>query len=228
MNLYPVNLNIQGKTCVIVGGGEVALRKIGPLLSCGARIVLISPIVVSDIEKMASLQQIRWINRGYKPGDLQDAFLVFAATDSREVQQAVVEEAEGKGILVNSADDPAACSFQVPARVRRGNFLLTVSTGGGSPALAAKLRRELAEEYGEEYQQFVELLARIREKVVDDGNSSEAHKQLFEKVLELNILEFLRDGDWKGLRQGLENILPDEIDVEDLLRAIRFFNGASK
>ncbi len=222
MNLYPVNLDINGRRCLIIGGGEVAARKIGPLVSCGAKVTVVSPKVVPVIEKLADGGKIIWHDRAYRKGEIDDAFLVFAATDNREVQRAVLAEAAEKGILINSADDPAASSFHVPARVRRGNFLLTVSTGGGSPALAAKLRKELEAEYGKEYQQLVELLAHIRKIIVTDGQSCHSHKILFEKLLQLNILAQIREEDWPALQEELQAILPEDIDVGHLIDSIQF------
>lgn len=220
MDLYPVNLNIVGRTCVIIGGGGVAIRKAGPLVECGARVVLISPEVASPLEKMAELGKLDWHARRYRQGDLRGAFLAFAATADPGVQQAVAAEAKREGVLLNRADAPDACSFQVPARVRRGDFLLTVSTGGGSPALAAKLRRELAEEYGEEYKQLVDLLAAIRRRVVADGQTCESHKILFEKLLQLNILARIRAENWSVLEEELMEVLPRDVDVEELIKRI--------
>ncbi len=221
MNFYPANLDINGRHCLIIGGGEVAARKIGPLVSCGAEVTVVSPKVVPVIKKLAAGGKIIWYDRAYRQGDLNNAFLVFAATDNREVQCEILAEAAEKGILINSADDPAASTFHVPARVRRGNFLLTVSTGGGSPALAAKLRRELEVEYGKEYQQLVELLAHIRKIIVTDGQSSASHKILFEKLLQLNILAQIREEDWPALQEELQAILPEDVDVGHLIDSIR-------
>jgi precorrin-2 dehydrogenase/sirohydrochlorin ferrochelatase len=104
---------------------------------------------------------------------------------------------------------------------------LTVSTGGGSPALAAKLRRELAEEYGEEYKQFVDLLAMIRQRVVADGQTSESHKILFEKLLQLNILARIRKENWSVLEEELMEVLPKDVDVKELIRCIRGIDDIS-
>ncbi len=220
MDLYPVNLNIKDATCIIIGGGEVARRKIGELLSCKAKVIVISPEVGPAILNLAQLGRIVWHARCYQRGDLRGAFLVFAATDNREVQQDVAAEAEENKLLFNSVDDPDACSFQVPARVRRGDFLLTVSTGGGSPALAARLRRQLAAEYGKEYQQLVDLLGQIRKIIVADGKTSDEHKILFEKLLHLNILDRIRKQQWSALEDDLREVLPNETNVKDLLLSI--------
>jgi precorrin-2 dehydrogenase/sirohydrochlorin ferrochelatase len=221
MDLYPVNLNINGSTCIIIGGGGVARRKIGELLSCKAKVIVISPEVGPAIMRMVQSERIVWHARCYQRGDLHGAFLVFAATDNREVQQNVAAEAKEAKILFNSVDDPSACSFQVPARVRRGDFLLTVSTGGGSPALAARLRRQLAKEYGDEYKQLVDLLGRIRKIIVADGKTSESHKILFERLLELDILGRIHKQEWSALANDLREVLPTETHVEELINFIK-------
>jgi precorrin-2 dehydrogenase / sirohydrochlorin ferrochelatase len=221
MALYPVNLNIKDSTCVVIGGGEVARRKIGELIACKARVIVISPTVGPAISNMVTLGKIQWHARSFQRGDLEDAFLVFAATDNHDVQRKVAEEARERKILFNSVDDPEGCSFQVPARVRRGDFLLTVSTGGGSPALAAKLRRKLSLEYGKEYQQLVELLGRIRKHIVADGETSETHRVLFEKLLQLNLLERIGKREWSALESELQELLPETINVQDLISSIQ-------
>jgi precorrin-2 dehydrogenase / sirohydrochlorin ferrochelatase len=221
MNLYPVNLNIKDAACVIIGGGEVARRKIGELLSCQAKVIVISPEVGPAILNMAQLGRIVWHARGYQRGDLSGAFMAFAATDNRQVQQEIAAEARESKILFNSVDDPEDCSFQVPARVRRGDFLITVSTGGGSPALAAKLRRQLALEYGKEYKQLVDLLGQIRRIIVVDGKTSESHKVLFERLLDLNIINRIRKKEWSALASDLREVLPGDTNVENLIASIK-------
>ena len=221
MDLYPINLNIANRLCLVIGGGDVAVRKIKELSSCGARVVVVSPEVLPAVERMAEKKEIEWLAREYLPGDAEDAFLVFAATDNRAVQEEIAAEAEERNILFNSVDDPEVSSFHVPARVRRGNFLLTISTGGGSPALAAKLRKHLDAEYGSEYQQFVDLLAAIRKQIVADGKGSASHKILFEKLLQLNILTQIREQDWCALENDLRATLPKELDISELLEPMR-------
>ncbi|HKJ65359.1 MAG TPA: bifunctional precorrin-2 dehydrogenase/sirohydrochlorin ferrochelatase [Desulfopila sp.] len=221
MKLYPVNLNIEGKSCLIVGGGEVAARKIASLLSCGATVRVVSPECGPKIKTLAKNGVVQWLRRTYRSSDLDGAFLVFAATDNAEVQRLIVDEAKAKNILVNSADDPVSCTFQVPAKVRRGNLLLTVSTGGGSPALAAKLRRQLENAYGLEYQLLVDLLGRIRREIVADGKTQASHKAVFEKLLQLNLLQSIRQGDWPKLQEELGVVLPKDIDIDALIDSMQ-------
>ena len=143
MSLYPVHLAIEGQLCLVIGGGSVATRKVESLLPCGAVIRVISPAAGCRILELAEAGLLEWQQRNYHQGDLQGAKLVFAATDSQDVQDRIVREANGSGILVNVVTRPEACTFQVPASLRHGDLLITVATGGGSPALAARIRQEL-------------------------------------------------------------------------------------
>jgi len=220
MPLYPVNLKIQNRYCLVIGGGEVAARKVIPLLACGAKVRVISPTACDSIRNLVESRKIEWCRRGFRSGDLQGAFLVFAATDNSEVQRQVIAEARAHDILLNSVDVPEACSFQVPAMVRQGDFLLAVSTGGGSPALSAWVRKRLAGEYGVEYGLLVDLFASIRSKVIGDGGSPCSHKRVFESILETDVLSCLRDRDWQALQIELAPILPKTIDIAALVADI--------
>ena len=155
---YPVFLDLEGRRCVVVGGGEVANRKARKLLQARAEVVVISPQVRPELESVAV--EVR--NRPYEEGDLEGAFLAFAATDSREVNAAVAREAHARGILVNVADRPSEGSFAVPSVLRRGRMQVAVSTGGASPALARRIRGELEGIFGPEWAGLVEELAAAR------------------------------------------------------------------
>lgn len=206
---------------MVVGGGEVATRKVHELLACEARVVIVSPELSDGLQKLFEGDQLVWRKKKYSTDDLDGASLVFVATNDHQTQQVVLEDTRTSGILVNSATDPKGSTFHVPARLRRGDFLLTVSTGGGSPALAAKIRKELETAYGMEYQLLVKLLAKIREQVVEDGESQRAHGLLFKKLLDLDILNLIRNEEWEVLRKDLEGILPPGVNAEEMLRSIQ-------
>ncbi|HQO39553.1 MAG TPA: bifunctional precorrin-2 dehydrogenase/sirohydrochlorin ferrochelatase [Spirochaetota bacterium] len=145
MKLYPVMINMTGKSAVIIGGGEVAARKLGDLLDSGARVKVVSPVFNDEIIAAAGEfpLSVELVNRKYIKGDLDSAMMVFSATNDPEVNHEVFLEAESANILINAVDDPPNCSFYVPSFVRRGDLLFSLSTGGASPAMAARLRREL-------------------------------------------------------------------------------------
>ena len=140
---YPVYLNLRGRRCVIVGGGTVAEGKIGRLLESGAEICVVSPDATPGIRQFVSEGAVRWEQRKYCPGDLEGAFIAIAATNVREVNRRIFEEANDRGVMLNAVDDPPNCSFIAPSIVQRGPVTLAISTGGVSPALARKLRESL-------------------------------------------------------------------------------------
>ena len=212
-SLYPVNLDIGGKRCLVVGGGPVAARKVKALLICGGEVRIISPQASDLIARLAEAGEIEWLKRAYRGGDAKDAFLIFGATDDPVVQQQIAEDAARYHVLLNSAYDPELSDFHVPAKIRRRDFVIAVSTGGGSPALALLLKEQLANEYGEEYGVLVELMARIRRQVVTRNSVAEENKALFKAVLELPVLECIRHQDWAGLQHQLTIVLPEEIDA---------------
>jgi precorrin-2 dehydrogenase/sirohydrochlorin ferrochelatase len=165
MKLYPIFLNITNRKVVIIGGGEVALRKIRDLLKAGARISAISPVFHQDILKLSDEHgdNLELIEREYREGDLFDTSLAFSATDDPEINRRVFDEAEKKNIFINSADDPPNCSFIVPSSSQRGDLILALSTGGASPAMSARLRRELESHIPDNIEKILEVLREARE-----------------------------------------------------------------
>lgn len=165
MKYYPVNLNLQDRRVLVVGGGVVALRKVKGLLLAGAKVRVIDPHPSVAIVRLERSGKIRLMRRRYQRGDLHGVALVIAATNDEEINRRVSCEADENGILVNVVDRPELCSFIAPAVVRRGDFLLTVSTGGASPGLAKGIRQELEKVFGPEYGLLVKRLGRIRDRM---------------------------------------------------------------
>ena len=199
--LYPAMLRIARRRCVVVGGGRVAGRKVAPLLEAGATVLLIAPSCGPELEALAKQGRVRWEPRGYRSGDLEGAALAFAATDSPAVNAAVAAEAETRDIPVNVADDPAASTFHVPAVVERDGLVLTVSTGGRSPAFARRLRLELEALLSPERLALLELYAELRASLGEqdlrpDGVDWEAADE--------RALELLRAGRPDQARQVLK------------------------
>lgn len=156
--LYSIFLDLSGRRCVVVGGGEVANRKVRKLLQARAEVLVISPEVKPEIESMAV--EVR--RRPYENGDLEGAYLAFTATDSRKVNSAVSQEARERGIFINVADKPSEGSFTLPSTLRRGGLQVSVSTGGASPTLARSIRGELEKQFGTEWAGLIEKLRRRR------------------------------------------------------------------
>ena len=156
--LYPIFLDLSGRRCVVVGGGEVANRKARKLLQARAEVVVISPGVKPELESVAT--EVR--RRPYEAGDLEGAYLAFAATDSREANAAVVREAKERGIPINVVDRPSEGDFALPSVLRRGRLQVAVSTGGASPTLARRIKGELEDIFGPEWAGIVEELRAAR------------------------------------------------------------------
>jgi siroheme synthase-like protein len=167
--LYPIFLDLSGRRCVVVGGGEVANRKARKLLQARAEVVVVSPEVRPELESVAS--EVR--RRPYEDGDLKGAYLAFAATDAREVNAAVAREAKERGIPVNVADRPSEGDFALPSTLRRGRLQVAVSTGGASPALARRIKGELEGVFGPEWAGLVEELRASRLEGAPPGEALE-------------------------------------------------------
>jgi precorrin-2 dehydrogenase/sirohydrochlorin ferrochelatase len=191
-NLFPVNLNLHGRKCLVVGGGSVAERKVKSLLQCGAEIWIVSPEFASELEKLAGQNKINLIHRHYDTEDLQNCFLVVSAADDPSVNSRVADDCFARNIPVNVVDDPARCSFTVPSVLRRGSLCIAVSTGGNSPLLARKIREEMEELFGPEYARFLELMGEIRSKVIRDIPDIQTRRMVFECLINSDILELIR------------------------------------
>lgn len=200
---YPVNLVLEGRRCLLVGGGRVAVRKAEGLVACGAIVTVIAPEVDPGLASLPVTVE----RRPYAAGEAGNGGyrLVLTATDDAEVNQAVHDDAEAAGVWVNSADDPDRCTFTLPAVVRRGPLLLTVSTGGHSPAVASWLRGRLSEEYGPEYEVLVALLAEEREAILAEGRSTEG--LAWQKALDSDMLSLIRGGLISEARNRLKTCL---------------------
>ena len=159
---YPVALDLRDRLCLVVGGGPVAEAKVEGLLEAGARVTVVSPEVTEPLAAWAIDGRIIHRPHDYRADDLDGQQLVFSATDRRKVTEAVAAEARRRGLWVNAADDPAFCDFLLPSVLRRGRLVVAVSTGGASPALAARVRRDLEAYFAPEYDELVELAAEVR------------------------------------------------------------------
>lgn len=194
MPFYPVNLQITGKPCVVIGGGAVAERKVIALLKAEAAVTVFSPKMTTALSRLVQAQHIRHVDRLYRQGDLAGFFLAVCATDDARINKQAAKEAAGRGILVNVADDPDAGNFNVPAQVTRGDLLITVSTGGKSPALARLLRQELADCYGEEYGIYLDIVAEIRAEMKDRLASAKEREQFWRESFDQEAMRLLRQG----------------------------------
>ncbi|WP_337999080.1 bifunctional precorrin-2 dehydrogenase/sirohydrochlorin ferrochelatase [Desulforamulus hydrothermalis] len=203
--LYPIFVKLAGRLCLVVGGGQVAERKVGSLLECGARVIVVSPEVTPAIKEWADQGKLELRRRAYHTSDLAGVFLVFAATNRSEINRQVTEDCLARNLAVNVADDPDACNFYVPSVIRRGKLAIAVSTGGASPALAARIRRLLERQFGPEYQEFMEILADVRSQVLQDVTDIEQRRKIFSHLVESDIIELLRNKEYDQVKERIKN-----------------------
>jgi precorrin-2 dehydrogenase / sirohydrochlorin ferrochelatase len=217
MRYYPVQLDIRGRRCLVVGGGGVGTRKVETLLSCGARVTLVSLEVSDKLRRLSNRGDITLRERAYAASDLEGVFLVIGATDDEDLNRRISTDAAAFNVLCNIADRPEKCNFILPAIVQRGDLVLTVSTSGKSPALAKKLRTELERQFGEEYALLLKLMGAIRRRLLAEAHAPEAHKPIFEKIVHSDILSWIREGRMAEINRLLAEILDGGWRAEDLI-----------
>jgi precorrin-2 dehydrogenase len=209
MAYHPIFLNIDGKPCVVIGGGVVAERKISSLLDGGAKVTVITPEVTPGIDELFRSRRITLYRRLYEDGDLKGHLIAYSATNRRGINRAVQGEARREGVLLNVVDDPGLCDFITPALVQRGALLLAVSTSGKSPAMARRVREQLEALFGEEYAPFLELIGAIRMKLLKKRGDSVIFNRMYERLIDSPLLEWLREGKVKEINAFLDNLLGD-------------------
>jgi len=194
MSLFPVFLKLTGRPCLVVGAGRVGELKIESLLAAGAAVKVVAPEATEAVAQWARAGKINWQPRRFEPSDLHGVFLVVVATSSRELNDSIYREAQGRGVLCNVVDDPPHCDFYYPAVVSRGELQIAISTNGQSPALAQRLRRELEQQFGHEYEAWVEALGRERRRLFTLSlNPEERRRILHGLVTRERFEEFVRD-----------------------------------
>lgn len=184
MGYLTVNLQVQDKPIIIVGGGSVARRKAGAILHAGARVTIISPTITFELQQLRDSGVITHLQREYRSGDLQGAFMVIAATNRREINRAVAGEAVRLGILAEIADAHGEGNVTSPAVFRQGDLAIAVSTNNRAPALAALVRNEIAEMFGPEYAKTVAIMGAVREKLLTDDGGNTYNKQVLRDLAE--------------------------------------------
>jgi precorrin-2 dehydrogenase / sirohydrochlorin ferrochelatase len=184
---------MQARQTVVIGGGHVAVRKVEALLAAQAKVKVISPVLVLELQSLADSGVITFVKRSYQDGDLEGAYLVIAATDENSVNHAVWAEALKRGCLINVVDDPEHSTFILPAVLQRGEMSVAVSTGGGSPALARRLRERLGDIIGPEYGMLTELLAELRPELMASFSPGKARLRAALRIVDSNILQVIQD-----------------------------------
>ena len=218
MKYYPVHLNIENRHCLVVGGGGVGTRKVITLLDCGARVTVVSLEFSGKLRELAASGNIDLEQRSYRSEDLNGIFLVIGATNDMKLNRQISHDAEKFNTLCNIADRPEVCNFILPSIVRREDLVITISTSGKSPAMAKKLRRALENQYGEEYGKLLRLMGAIRKKLLRQAHEPEAHKPLFEQLINSDLIEMIQKGETAKIDSLLLEVLGEGYVYEKLMR----------
>jgi len=199
MGLFPMFVKLEGRRVVVVGGGEIAASKIGGLLQAGAKVIVVSPAISSQLAALAVENNIEWREKEFAPEDLEGAFLALAATSLSSVNESVYRAAEARGLLCNAVDDIQNCHFYYGSVVQRGDLQIAISTNGKSPALAQRLRKELEAQFGPEYQSWIEWLGAAREVLRASGAPHARNREVLHKLASREMFKrFL----WKSNRKA--------------------------
>lgn len=214
MNVYPVFLNnLKGRKCVVFGGGHAgeAERKVESLLDCDADVTVVSRNFPNDL---AAHERVEWVQRDYVPGDLEGAFLAIVSETNPTKTAPIWDEAERKGVLINAMDDVPHCTFVAGSVVRRGKLTFSISTSGAAPALSVRLRQRFEEDFGPEYETFLEWMAALRDPMAAHYPDFGERKRIWYEIVDSDVLHRLRGGDDDGALTLLAAIAGEEI-VED-------------
>lgn len=205
MSLFPMFIKLQGRLVVVVGGGEIAAGKVDGLLRAGARIRIVAPEVHASLVEPIRDRKIGWVPRNFAAADLDGATLAIAATSAPGVNTSVYHEAEARGILCNAVDDIENCHFYYGSIVQRGDLQIAISTNGKSPALAQRLRQELEQQFGPEYEVWLEWLGAARELLrAADRGGTESNKQMLHHLASKPMYErFVKESRREPSRQGV-------------------------
>jgi len=216
MKYYPMFLRVAGRRCLVVGGGRVAEQKVTALIEAAAHVTVISPVTTLNLQALAAAHAIAHHARQYVSGDAHGFFLAFAATDDEQTQQRLVQDARAAGVLLNVVDRPGLCDFIVPAVMQQGDLVIATSTGGASPALAKRIRRDLQESFGPEYAEALRLLRRVRQRLADRAASSAERQRIFTALANSPLLEYLRQRQTHAIDQLLAETVGDGVSLATL------------
>jgi precorrin-2 dehydrogenase/sirohydrochlorin ferrochelatase len=217
MSFYPVLLDLTGKRVLVVGGGQVAQRKVETLLGYEAEILIIAKVLTDKLNEMVECGRVVFLGKEFLPHHLDGAFLVIAATNDKGLNHRVSEEANRRGMLVNVVDQPADCNFIVPSIIRRGDLLVAISTSGKSPAMAKRIREQLEWQFGPEYETTLKLMGRVREAVLASGLPQSENSRIFHAIAGSGIVAAIKAGDWSKVQEVLDGLLPGSVARDGIM-----------
>lgn len=226
MKYYPLLYDIEGKCALVVGGGEVAQRKVETLLEFGARVYLVTKDLREGLKALIESDSVGYLGSRFEEGHLDGMSLVIAATNDKALNRRVSECARNRGLLVNAVDQPEDCNFIVPSIVKRGDLLVAISTSGKSPALSKKLRKELEGQFGNEYALFLALMGRLRVRVLSCGFPQRENARIFKEIVQSSIIDALAVPDLERVHSILSGILPEEVSLEGVLADLPASEGS--
>lgn len=208
---YPIFMNLEAQTVLVVGGGQVALRKVQVLLAHGARVCVVSPQLIPELEAYIDDKDCRWLKKSYSAEDMEDAVLVFSCTEKEKVNAEVAQDAKRRRRPVNVVDDPEKCSFIVPSIMEQGDLKIAVSTSGSSPLVAGQIRRELESLYGEETAAYLALLKTWRSRV-KSGLPPEKRNVFWQRVTDGQVRELVKAQEFSEAEGVIEKCFQSLLD----------------
>ena len=221
MPYYPILVDLQGKTVVVVGGGAVAQRKIETLLEYGAVVNVVSRELTPMLERYLEEGKIKYLGEEFRENYLNGIFMVIASTDDASLNHRISQEAIKKGLLINAVDQPSDCNFIVPAILQRGDLLLAVSTSGKSPALAKKVRKDLENQFGPEYATLLAIMGNLRKEVLSRGLSQDENSRIFNDIVDSHILDAIQKEDWDEVISIITEKIPFQLSSDDMLEYLK-------
>ncbi|AGK99072.1 precorrin-2 dehydrogenase/sirohydrochlorin ferrochelatase family protein [Clostridium pasteurianum] len=204
---YPIMLNVKSKKCGVIGGGKVAYRKITALLECGAEVLVISREIIQDIEILVNENKVIYLEDNYDFKYISDLYLVYAATNEKNINNKIYKQCNEKNILVNVVDEPDICNFIVPSKIRRGDLTIAVSTNGKSPMLAKKIREDLEEIYDDRYEIFLDIMGQIRKEAFAILKDSKRRSEFYRHVIYSNFINRLSYDNKESIQKEIMDIL---------------------
>jgi precorrin-2 dehydrogenase/sirohydrochlorin ferrochelatase len=222
---FPVILDISGSHCVVVGGGHIAARRVAALVESGARVTVISPQLHPDIARLESDGLVHILLRPYlDETDLLHANMAFAATNDPITNGRISADARSLGILINHAGDSKESTLIMPTVLRRGRLIISISTSGASPGLSVRIRNELAERYGHEYEQYIEFLAELREWISVKVSNEQCRAVIFQHVLKFDIIDIIHNDKQKAFRMWMLDLLEQDLQAEQWEQYLRDYS----
>lgn len=221
MAYYPIMVDLTDRQVLVVGGGSVAGRKIKTLLEYGAVVNVASRALSPEIKDYIDSGKIRYLGEEFSLVFLKGMFLVIAATDDMKLNHRISQASEEKGMLINAVDQPADCNFIVPSIVKRGDLVIAASTSGKSPALAKKIRKQLTDYFGEEYEVFLRMMGRIRNEVLESGLDQKENSRIFHQIVDSGLFDAIKESKFDDAALIVSGILERDISVDHIKAYIK-------